>query len=172
MIPSAVTELEAHVLQMLARDKLVLEVGSLLGYSTVKLAQVATRVVAIDPHEGYPAANPRPTFATFVENLKAHGVRDKVTPMVGTHDDVFPHLATRQFDVAFIDCTGEYDLTLDVIRKVQPLLRHFAYLCVHDCGHPDWPGALEAVETFASWPRAGYKLVDRMAVFEGVWSGW
>lgn len=44
MIPTALTQTEADVLGYLAYERKVLEVGSLLGYSTVALAKAA-RVV-------------------------------------------------------------------------------------------------------------------------------
>jgi predicted O-methyltransferase YrrM len=165
-IPSAVTLAEELELRTLAAGRDVLEVGALLGHSTVALAQTANHVVSVDPHEDYPANNPRPTLPTFLSNLDRHGVRDKVTPIVARHNQAFPRLAPRSFDVVFIDCTGEYQLTLSIMRAAVPLLRPHATMCVHDCGHPDWPGAMEAVETFGR----PFRLIDRLAVIEGMWS--
>ena len=165
MIPTAVTEAERRELRFLAENANVLEVGSLLGYSTIAMAQVARHVVSVDPHEGYPSDRPRPTLRPFLANLVEYGVRDRVTVCVGTHADVLPWLARRAFHLAFIDCTGERELTLDAMRAVVPLLRHSAALCVHDCGHPDWPGALEAVQEFGR----PYDLIDRLAVIGGTW---
>lgn len=159
-IPTALTPAEHDRLQELADDKVVLEVGSLLGYSTVALAQVARSVVSVDPHTGYPADDPRPTLAPFLANLGHYRVRELVTVMVGTHDDVFRWLKPDTFDMAFIDCTGEFELTLDVIQKCQRFLRRESVVCVHDCGHPDWPGAMAAVKAYGE----PFELVDRLAV--------
>ena len=169
MIPTAVTPAETVELQRLARGRSVLEVGSLLGYSTIKLAEGAFHVVSVDPHEGYPVNDPRPTYDTFVKNLILAGVRDKVTPLVGTDIEVFPLLKPRQFQMAFIDTTGEYDDTRRICEAVVPLLSYYAVLAVHDMGHPDWPGALEAVEDFARDHRTQFRLVDRLAIFEQSW---
>lgn len=168
-IPTAVTLAEGNRLRELARGKRVLEVGSLLGYSTVLMAQVAKHVVSVDPHEGYPASNPRPTLWQFRRNIFLHGVADKVTPMIGTDDVVLPLLDTRQFGLVFIDGTGEYDMTLAAMRRAVPLLRYCGALAVHDCGHPDWPGAMDAAETFAREGRRTFELIDRLAVFTGTW---
>lgn len=160
-IPTALTEAERNELKMLAHGANVLEVGSLLGHSTVTLAQVAQHVVSIDPHEGYPASEPRPTFQRFMENLERYGVRDKVTVIVDTHDKVVPWLQPRSFELVFIDATGEYDLTLDIIRSVKPLVNS-GWIAVHDCGHPDWPGALQAVESYGR----PFDLIDRLAIIQ------
>jgi predicted O-methyltransferase YrrM len=169
-IPSAITPAEAARLYELSAGKLVLEVGSLLGHSTVVLAQGALRVVSVDPHEGYPTHNPRPTLRPFLANLERFDVRDKVAVMIGTDEEILPHLQSGQFSLAFIDCTGEYDVTLTAMRRCIPLLHHTAALAVHDCGHPDWPGALAAAETFAREQRRTFEIIDRMAVFTGTWN--
>lgn len=159
-IPTALTTSEHKRLQELAAGKVVLEVGSLLGYSTVTLAQVAISVVSVDPHQGYPADDPRPTIGPFLQNLDDYRVRELVTVMVGTHNDVFRWLRPEAFDMVFIDCTGEFELTLDVMKKCQRLLWPKHVMCVHDCGHPDWPGAMAAVRAFGE----DFELVDRLAV--------
>jgi predicted O-methyltransferase YrrM len=168
-IPTAVTPCEAAELQRLARGGDVLEVGSLLGFSTVTLARVARHVHSVDPHAGYPAHDPRPTLEPFLRNLREHGVRDKVTVHVGTDGEVLPALAPAQFDMAFLDMTGLYNDTYYGIERAARVLRHQAVLCVHDCGHPDWPGALAAVEDYATHHGTEFRLVDRMAIFEQTW---
>ena len=168
-IPTAATPGEAAELQRLARGGVVLEVGSLLGFSTVTLAAVARRVHSVDPHEGYPAHDPRPTLEPFLANLREHGVRDRVVVHVGTDAEVLPALAPAQFTLAFLDLTGMYQDTLDAMERTRRVLRHRAVLCIHDCGHPDWPGALAAVDDFATHSGTTYRLVDRMAIFEQTW---
>lgn len=168
-IPTALTDAETAELQRLAAGKDVLEVGSLLGYSTVCLAQVAAHVHSVDPHVGYPVENPRPTLGPFMANLERYGVREKVTVHVGFDADVLPSLRHHQFDLAFLDMTGLYEDTLRGIRLTVPLLRHWAALCVHDCGHPEWPGALAAVEDFATAIGTTFRLIDRLGIFEQTW---
>jgi protein-L-isoaspartate O-methyltransferase len=74
-IPTAVTPREAAVMVTHASGRLVLEVGALLGYSTVTLATTALHVVSVDPHDGYPAHDPRPTLSTLPRERPARARR-------------------------------------------------------------------------------------------------
>lgn len=165
-IPTAVTNREIEEMVQLARDKTVLEIGSLLGYSTHILARAARVVHAVDPHRGYPSHDPKPTLAPFMENLETAGVLDQVIVHVGYDYDVLPILRRGSFDLVFIDITGEFDDTYRCMVRAAPLLTHSGVLCVHDCGHPDWPGALQAVGKFSLERHRGYRLVDRLAIFD------
>lgn len=165
-IPTAVTAAEAAELQRHAKGKIVLEVGALLGYSTILLAKVAERVHSVDPHVGYPASNPRPTLKPFLRNLHASNVRQRVTVHLGTDAEILPALRDDSFDMAFLDLTGMYDDTLACMERVTRLLKPGSVLCVHDCGHPEWPGAAEAVEDFSDEHEWHYDLVDRLAIFK------
>ena len=165
-IPSAMTDAEADKLRELARGRDVLEVGALLGHGTVTMAEVAHSVVSVDPHEGYPAHNPRPTLEKFLHNLRDHGVRQYVVPIIGYDFNVLPHLKENHFELAFLDLTGEYADTYACIQRVRPLLRHSAVLAVHDCGHPDWPGVAEACEDLLGTP---YEQVDTLRIYKQVW---
>lgn len=162
-IPSAMTDGEAITLEELARGARVLEVGALLGHGTVTMAQVAEHVVSVDPHEGYPRHNPRPTLQPFLDNLERYGVRKVVVPMIGYDFEVLPHLADNSFDLAFLDLTGEYTDTYHCIIRVRRLLRDGGTLAVHDCGHPEWPGVAEACEDLLGEPLF---QVDTLRVYQ------
>ena len=82
-IPTALSAVEADALRSLSTGKNVLEVGALLGFSTVVMGQVANTVVSVDPHDGYPAANPRPTLEPFIANLSRFDVLETVTWVQG-----------------------------------------------------------------------------------------
>lgn len=168
-IPTALTLAEAAELASLAEGKIVLEVGSLLGYSTVVLARVAEHVASVDPHEGYPQDDPKPTLGPFLDNLHRYGVSDKVTVWVGRDDKILPHLRAEYYDLVFIDCTGEYELTAAVMQRSKRLLSPEGRLAVHDCGHPNWQGVRRAVEEFALDHKTGFVLTDRLAVFRRSW---
>src|SRR6267143_459084 len=77
-VVSAVTQDECAQLQRLASGKLVLELGSDFGRSTIVLAQTAALVFAVDWHKGDPHAGHRDTAAEFIRNITRYGVRDKV----------------------------------------------------------------------------------------------
>jgi len=170
-IPTALTPAETELLQSLARDKYVLEVGALLGYSTVVLAQVAKQVISIDPHEGYPDNNPRPTWQTYRENLARHGVKDKVLPYKATWQEVAAHDEgglPAPYDMVFMDLTGRYEDTMELLMYLHPEWGwRLKTIAVHDCGHPDWPGVDRAVEEFREFMgmHAKFQQVDRLGVF-------
>jgi hypothetical protein len=157
-IPTAVTARETAALQSLAAGRRVVEAGSLLGYSTVALAQVADQVVSIDPHDGYPYWQPRPTFDVFNENIRRHGVSGRVAPIVGLGEQ---YLGSHPADVAFIDLTGFYGDTLRCLEAARTPI-----VCCHDYARGGCSGATEAVDFFAR--RGGYavRTVDTLAVIE------
>ncbi len=80
-ISTSLTAAEAEALAMLARGRLVIEVGAAYGYSTIVMAQVAARVVSIDPHMGYGSLPG--SLEAMRANLEAYGVADKVEVIHG-----------------------------------------------------------------------------------------
>lgn len=163
-IPTAVTQDEADVLYMLARNKTVLEVGSLLGFSTIVMAQSAREVHSVDPHVGYPHDDPRqrPTLVPFWNNLERYSVRDRVVLHVGTDEQVFPTMCQGFFDFAFVDLSLTDGTTDRVIAWCKYLLHGLGTLAVHDYGHKEWPGATEAVDRLG----LPFRLVDTLAIIE------
>lgn len=163
-IPTALSDEEAAVLIQLASGKRVLEIGSLPGFSTIVLANVAEIVHSVDPHEGYPEIAPKSTLVPFLENLQRYGVRDKVVVHVDTAARVLPAFRRGYFDFAFVDAMGTYEVTKQCI--LDAYLHTDGYLLVHDYGHPEWPGAKQAIDEFAQrkdWP---FRVVDTLAIFE------
>lgn len=162
-IPTAVTEAEVAKLVELARGKRVLEVGSLLGFSTVCLSRVAEVVHAVDPHAGYPDHAPRPTLLPFLENLERYEVRHKVVPHIGTIQEVGPWLKEEAFDLIFIDTSGHYRDTIEAMQATNHLL-YDGHMCVHDYDLAGWPGVKQAVDGFALNEAAEIELVGTLAV--------
>lgn len=97
------TQSEGNALAALAAGKLVLELGSYKGRSTVAMAQTATHVVSIDCHKGDDSTGSADTLAEFLANLEACGIRDKVVPIVGRIEAACFFLAVQLFDMTFID---------------------------------------------------------------------
>lgn len=114
-IPTALTFREAEELARLAEYKRVLEIGSLLGFSTIVLAQVASVVHSVDPHDGYPENDPRPTYTAFEANLRKYGVRNKVVVHADLAERVLPPFKGCYFDFAFVDAMGTYGVTRQCI---------------------------------------------------------
>lgn len=119
-VPSALSPAEVRVLQQLARDRKVVEAGALLGYSTIKLAEVARSVVSIDKHCGYTG----PTYRRYMSNLERAGVGGKVAAIVG---DATSHLSAYAGDLAFIDLTCTYEVT-----RAAVLATRTPFVAIHD----------------------------------------
>jgi predicted O-methyltransferase YrrM len=163
-IKTAMTQAEAEALYELASGKVVLEVGSLLGFSTVVMAQSALEVHTIDPHRGYPADNPRPTLVPFFANLGQYGVLDKVVSHVGTYQQVLTMFKEGVFDFAFVDLSMTVDETKGAIVLAGFALRREGTLAVHDYGHPTWPAATTAVDDLLAVTRRDVRFVDSLAI--------
>ncbi len=168
-IPTALTEVEAVALTQLAAGKRVLEVGSLLGFSTVTMARVAEHVTSIDPHEGYPVDNPRPTWPLFNGNLEHFGVADQVTAFKADDSMLLAYEVLEDgeeaFEFAFIDATGTYEDTIRIIERVVDVMHVDApILAVHDYGIAAWPGAGEAVRDYCTQNLLNFGVVDTLAL--------
>jgi len=135
-IPTAVSRREGLALQHWAKDKNVVEAGSLLGYSTIQLAQTANFVVSIDHHKGYQFWH-NATYRQFRRNLEVAGVAQRVAAVMGDYS-LLKHYPA---DFVFIDLDGTYKTTLSAIQVAQS-----EYIGVHDYGRTFCRGVAEAVE--------------------------
>ena len=166
-IKSAVTAAEIARLAALAAGKRVVEVGSLLGFSTVHLARAACRVVAIDPHDGYPYYNPSPTLPEFLGNLERFGVLPKVDVRVGYAQDWLPKLSEKHgsisdnFGLTFIDATGFYeDTKFCLAHAPSPVI------AVHDYGRRGCGGVEKAVKEFCWQTGKSFDVTGTLAVIQ------
>ena len=136
------TEAEAATLAELAKGRLVVEVGSWLGRSTVCMARTAKLVVAVDHHHGPPYDGEGSTLIRFLANLAQHEIHN-VVPVLA--DSVIAlSMLQRRFDLAFIDGGHE---TPDVIRDglaAWGVVVAGGHLAFHDYGQHD--GVRPAVE--------------------------
>jgi len=98
---------EAGQLADLAAGRVVLEIGSYLGRSTVAMARTAKRVFALDWHRGDACAGSRWTLPRFIANLGEFEVAARVVVLAGRVEDVAPLLSGRPFDLIFVD--GDHD---------------------------------------------------------------
>ena len=164
-IPTALSEVEAVAISQLATGRDVLEVGSLLGFSTVTMGMCANSVVSVDPHEGYPDANPRPTYEPFLQNLMRYDVIDVVTAYREDHRAIDWIKADHPaWDFAFIDADGTYETTFAVLEKVAEATTSKALIAVHDYDLPAWPGAGEAVRDWCTQTGARFGVIDTIAL--------
>lgn len=182
-IPTAVTEAEALELSKLAAGKRVLEMGAHLGFSTVVLARVAAELHSVDWHRGDLQAGEGDSLQAFRDNLRSHGVEDKVIVHVGRFEVVLPTLARESFDLVFIDGHHSYESARRDIDLARPLLKSGGTIALHDYGREsqngfregDWGGFSEAdfgVTRAVDEQREGYagrvemELVDTLAVLQ------
>lgn len=136
--PTAISPAEVDLLQQYARGKRVLEMGALLGYSTIKLAEVASHVVSIDMHEGYRGK----TYWRYMSNLERAGIRHKVTPVLGDAIALTPMFDCHEF--YFIDLTGIWKDTRDAIKAIPACP---ALIGIHDFGRQNCTGVELAVSS-------------------------
>ena len=120
-VPNALSKREVFALQTYASGKLVLELGSLLGASTIALAQTAALVTAVDKHTGYGT----PTLHRFMSNMDRAGVSAKVQPVLL---DVKDLVLSIMPDFVFIDLDGSEELTTIALDKV----REVPIVAIHD----------------------------------------
>lgn len=143
------SEDEAATLQDLARGKLVLEIGSWLGRSTIAMARVALHVVSVDWHQGSPEIAGHgfhPSLAEFVANLSKHGVRDKVSVCVMDAARLERLFRPAQFDLVFVDGAHDFGSAYRDCETALKLVRTHGHVAVHDHIAP-WTQVMRAVET-------------------------
>jgi hypothetical protein len=132
-IPTSLSAREANCLHRWAHNKRVIEVGALLGYSTIQLSGVAASVISIDRHEGYTG----PTLKPYLFNIWQYG-RANVLPVVG---DALTELPKFWGDFGFIDLTGQKELTSAALKAIRcPIVG------IHDFTRTNCEGVAEAIK--------------------------
>lgn len=127
------TEVEGHALAELATGKVVLEVGSYCGRSTICMAQTADRVCSVDPFTSRATPGGVDTYDEFVANLNAHLVSDKVFIV----RDLFTEESAKQLPVAkfgliFIDGDHSYEAVWRDFENAKTLLDEDGLIAFHD----------------------------------------
>lgn len=153
---------EADRLGELARGARVLELGSLVGRSTVAMAREATVLFSVDWHKGDEHMGVLDTLGTFLGNLVQYGVRDKVVPIVAPTSQVLPTLAPGWFDLVFIDATHTYEAVKSDINMAAPLVRDGGVIACHDY-FDLWDmnfGSKQAIDEFCE--QTGWKISEEV----------
>lgn len=163
------SEAEGRALGELAAGRLVLELGSCQGRSTICLAQTARCVHSVDGHRGDAHAGRQHSLLPLLANLRRYGVRRRVVMHIGRFGQVLPVLAPV-FDLVFID--GRHDA-----RSVQHdtevagrLLRRGGVLAWHDYGI--YPAVRAVADVWARQQECVPQiLADTLAVAQGAKHG-
>jgi predicted O-methyltransferase YrrM len=162
--PTMMTPNELTYLAQLAEGKVVLEIGSQYGNSTVAMARTARQVVAVDWFQGDGHAgvmNATGTRALYFQHLEQLGVADKVVTMAGRFEDVLPLLADRNFDLVFLDAFHGEEAVREQLEYIMPLLKDEMWVAVHDYGRF---GVKPAVDAFHDLQECDLNIVDTLAV--------
>lgn len=168
-ITSGVTKEEAAALAELGSGKLVLEVGSWRGRSTVALASVAAMVHSVDWHKGDAHSSFGDTLGALTSNLKRYQVQSRVVLHVGRNEDILPVLAAHSFDLIFIDSFHAKEAVERDLILSQPLVKPGGVIACHDYGHSYVSGGVsfgvtEAVEAFIRKESLSKSLVQTLAI--------
>lgn len=151
------TEDEGKKLAQLAAGKIVLEIGSFCGRSTICLAQTAKSVGAVDTFDGRGTALQGNTLELFKRNLRRHFVEKKVNILQGESADILENLPPV-FDLIFIDGSHDINSVRRDIELAEPLLRTPESLLVfHDYQSAD-QGVTDAVDELIA---SGAELIER-----------
>ena len=118
-------DIECARLAELATGKTVLELGTLVGRSTIAMARTAEHVTTVDDHTG------ADTLSLFLGNLDTYEVKDKVTPIIGRTENVVP-LLTETFGMAFIDADHSYGGALRDLWNVNRVVEPGGVIACHD----------------------------------------
>ena len=157
-ILSSVTDREATKLRELAKDAVVLEIGAAYGYSTVVMAQVAKRVVSVDPHTGHDSLH------ALEANLEIHGVSDKVVVAPFRSGEYLPSLLPGTFDMAFVDGDHTQESVEWDIRWCLRLVRPGGVIAFHDYHENSCPGVTVALDAFLPSPSQSgwFDIIERI----------
>lgn len=139
-------------LQDLAKCKVVLEIGSWEGRSTVCMAEVAAHVYACDPHTAFNTQTLGEEFVSldkFKENTKEF---DNITLLLGKSEDMVPPLNDNFFDLVFIDGVHSYPAVKVDIELSLPKLKMGGTMVFHDMG---WDGKHDGGVAKAVWETFG-----------------
>ena len=138
---------ETAALTEAAAGRVVLEIGSLFGWSTVNMATTARHVLAVDPHivnQGLWVN----TLQQMRANVDACGVADRVSIVWARSQDILPALigAGARFGLVFVDGDHENAVGEDIDNSLR-LLGLDGILAVHDYNNGPFPRVKEAVDS-------------------------
>jgi hypothetical protein len=128
---------EGEALFNLARGKRVLEIGSYCGRSTICLAQSASWVVSVDPHDSRGTLTERrDTYAILDNNLDRYDVGDNVRLHACTSSAFASSEFDARFDLVLIDGDHAYKAVKADIEVAVRLLNLDGLLAFHDYNDP------------------------------------
>jgi SAM-dependent methyltransferase len=164
------SEIEGFLIQKYCLDKRVLEIGSMYGRSACCIADVAFKLVCVDPFGGIVNTDPpNSCLPTFLDSIRG---RDNVSYITGLSEDVVPHLA-QVFDVVHIDGMHKEPWVSRDIRMGYDVMKEDGVFAIHDYYPEDptvWPEVREVVNTLfdvSKAERAGQLIILSKSAYKG-----
>lgn len=142
------------------KDKVMVEIGSFIGESTVIFAEHFKKVIAIDPFmDNYDPEDTTSKFNfrdVFMEYKRRTNSCINVETLIKTSDDALKDLQGKKFDFIYIDGIHQYQNVLDDIKNYLPLVKEGGIIGGHDYGGP-WKGVQKAVDEVFGKPDKVFK---------------
>lgn len=160
---------EGEALQELAAGKVVLEIGSLLGRSTCCLAEVASKVHAVDPHrvgngDFHADFRGKDSLTELRQNIRAAGLESKIILHVGTVADLW--LPAEPFvDFAFVDGDHSQAAVTTDLAFVRRVLKPDGTWAAHDYGGTK-RGVTAAVDARVAADGGSVRVVGSLAIWQ------
>lgn len=146
VIEGWLSEDEGEYLEKLAKDKIVLEIGSYLGRSTVWMARVALQLHAVDTFDGRGTPRPRSTLNEFKANLTKYNVQNKVLIIAGESKDALPS-ESGIFDLIFLDGAHDPESVKVDMAQAMRLVKPNGVIALHDYSSVDHPGVVTVINS-------------------------
>jgi predicted O-methyltransferase YrrM len=157
------SENEGNELSKLSKGKIVLEIGSYCGRSTVAMSE-AKVIFSIDPHdssttEPHPKINTLPIFLKNVTEIP-------IIPLLGRIEEIEKYLIPETFDMVFIDGDHSYNACLRDISIAERIIKKGGIITIHDygTGYSQLQDVTKAVNYV--WPRNSFRVIDSLVVKE------
>jgi hypothetical protein len=130
-IDGMLTMEEGEFLETMAKDRIVLELGSWCGLSAIVMSRTAQHVYTCDWHHGDREMGYQDTLIELETNLKRFDpLRRKITVIAGMFGNVLPMLKDLYFDMVYIDGAHDHG---NVRHDTQHAMRlAFVYIVWHD----------------------------------------
>lgn len=138
-------DIEAEALQELARDKLVLEIGSWNGRSAIAMAATAERVIAIDHFYGDDFAGPGNPGTRCWQHIVSTESRERVSLVCADWRSFIGLLDIGRFGMVYYDADHTYEATREFIDRIAK--RISVPVAIHDYdNNPNHAGVKKAVD--------------------------
>ena len=133
--PGLLFDVEGEALQKFSKDKIVLEIGSFLGKSSVCIAEVAKQLTCVDTFKADPKNSEDQNssiFKEFSENTKEF---KNISVFKGTSNKFFKAAKVSlhvKFDFIFIDGAHNYEQVKKDIKNAKRHLNEGGLIACHD----------------------------------------